>query len=161
MLSSDVELNPWMPTNNCNTTSRPLRQREITSNIKIAHLNIRSLKNREHLILAKETVISKEIDIFTISESWLDSYVSDAEVEFPGYILHRLDRVNKHRGGVCAFVRQEYRAERLSDIFYISESSLHQLWLKSQVRNFKSFLVYTTYRPQNTHLDRFDADCSN
>ena len=150
-----------MPTNNCNKSSRPRGRRETTGNIKIAHLNIRSLKNREHLILAKETVISNKIDIFTISESWLDSSVSDAEVEFPGYILHRLDRVNKHGGGVCAFVRQEYRAERLSDISYISESGLHQLWLKIQVRNFKSFLVCTAYRPPNTHLDCFDSDFSN
>ena len=120
LLSGDIELNPGMPTNDCNKSSRPRGRRETTGNIKIAHLNIRSLKNREHLILAKETVISNKIDIFTISESWLDSSVSDAEVEFPGHILHRLDRVNKHGGGVCAFVRQEYRAERLSDISYIS-----------------------------------------
>ena len=82
MLSGDIELNPGMPTNNCNKSSRPRGRRETTSNIKIAHLNIRSLKNREHLILAKETVISNKIDIFTISESWLDSSVPDAEVEF-------------------------------------------------------------------------------
>ena len=161
LLSGDIELNPGMPTNNCNKSSRPRGRRETTGNIKIAHLNIRSLKNREHLILAKETVISNKIVIFTISESWLDSSVSDAEVEFPGYILHRLDRVNKHGKGVCAFVRQEYRAERLSDISYISESGLHQLLLKIQVRNFKSFLVCTAYGPPNTHLDCFDSDFSN
>lgn len=161
LLSGDIELNPGMPTNNCNKSSRPRGRRETSGNIKIAHLNIRSLKNREHLILAKETVISNKIDIFTISESWLDSSVSDAEVQFPGYILHRLDRVNKHGGGFCGFVRQEYRAERLSDISYISESGLQQLWLKIQVRNFKSFLVCTAYRPPNTHLDCFDSDFSN
>ena len=66
--------------------------------------------------MAQKTTISNKIDIFTISESWLDSSVSDAEVEVPGFILHRLDLVNKHEGGVCAFVRQEYRSERLSNI---------------------------------------------
>ena len=57
-------------------------------NIKIAHLNIRSLKNREHYILAKEAVRANKIDIFTLSETWLDSTVSDIEVEFPGFHLH-------------------------------------------------------------------------
>lgn len=161
MLSDDIELNPGMPTNNCNKSSRPRGRRETTSNIKVAHLNIRSLKNREHLILAKETVISNRIDIFTISKSWLDGSVPDDEVEFSGYILNRLDRVNKHEGDVCAFVRQEYRAERLSEICYISESGLHQLWLKIQVRNFKSFLVCAAYRPPNAHLECFDSDFRN
>ena len=63
LLSGDIELNPGIPTNNCNKSSRPRGRRETTDNIKIAHLNIRSLKNREHLILAKETVISNKIDI--------------------------------------------------------------------------------------------------
>ena len=114
MLSGDIELNSGMPTNNCNKSGRPRGRRKITCNIKIAHLNIPSLKNWEHLILARETVISNKIDIFTISESWLDSSVSEAEVEFPGYILHRLNHVNKHGGGVCAFVRQEYLAKNAS-----------------------------------------------
>ena len=94
-------------------------------------------------------------------ESWLDSSVSDAEIEFPGYNLYRLDRVNKHGGGVFAFVRKEYKAERLSNITYISASGLHQLWLKIQVGSFKSFLVCTAYRPPNTCLECFDPDFSN
>ena len=49
--------------------------------MKIAHLNIRSLKNREHYILAKEAVHASKIDIFTVSETWLDSTVSDIEGE--------------------------------------------------------------------------------
>lgn len=105
--------------------------------IKNANLNISSLKNREHIILANETAISKKIDIFTISESWLDSSVSEAEVEFPGYILRRLDRVKKHGGGVCAFVRQEYRPEQSSNISFISDSGSHQLWLKIHVQKFQ------------------------
>ena len=159
MRSGDIEPNPGMPSSNCrNETSRPRGRRDNTCNIKIAHLNICSLKNREHLILAKETAISNKIDIFTISESWLDSSVSDAEIEFPGYNLYQLDRVNKHGRGVCAFVRQEYKAERLSNITFISKSGLHQLWLKIQVHNFKSFLVCMAYRPPNTCLECFDSD---
>ena len=129
--------------------------------IKNANLNISSLKNREHIILAKETAICKKIDIFTISESWLDSSVSEADVEFPGYILRRLDRVKKHGGGVCAFVRREYRSEQSSNISFISDSGSHQLWLKIHVQNFNSFLVCTAYRRSNTRLDCFDSDFSN
>lgn len=59
--------------NRCRFQSNPLQ------NINIAHLNIRSLKNNEHYILAKEAVCANKIVIkifFTVSETWLDSTVS-------------------------------------------------------------------------------------
>ena len=94
LLSGDVELNPWM-----------ISEVRGNKNVKIGHLNIRSLKNREHYILTRELVTEKEFDIFTISETWLNNLVTDVEVEFPGFNMHRLDRENKMGGGVCAFVR--------------------------------------------------------
>ena len=70
-------------------------------------------------------------------------------------------RESKTGGGLCAFVRQEYKAQRLKELSYIAEPGLHQLWLKIQVRTFKSFLICTAYRPPNTPLDCFDSDFSN
>ena len=96
--------------------------------------------------------------MFTMNHGWTALFLTmRSNFQVTTYI----DRANKHGGGVCAFVRQEYKAERLPYITYISESGLHQLWLKSQVRNFKSFLVRTAYRPPNTCLECFDSDFSN
>ena len=61
-------------------------------NIKIAHLNTRSLKNRAHYIQVKNLIIESDFDIFTISETWLNESVHDSEIAIPGYILYRLDR---------------------------------------------------------------------
>ena len=36
-------------------------------NIKIAHLNVRSLERKEHFIQVKDTVLSNDFDVFTIS----------------------------------------------------------------------------------------------
>ena len=55
------------------------------SNINIAHLNIRSLKNREHYALAKDIFVKNKLYVFTVSETWLDSTVSEVEVEIPGF----------------------------------------------------------------------------
>ena len=117
-------------------------------NIKIAHLNIRSLKNREHYILAKETVFANNLDIFTVSETWLNSTVSDIELEFLGFNILRLDRETKTGGGVCIFVKQDFKVERLQDLSFIAESGLHMLWVKIQIRKSKSFLICTVYRPK-------------
>ena len=113
-------------------------------NIKIAHLNIRSLKNREHYILA---VRANKLDIFAVSETWLDSTVSDIEVEFPGFHFHRLDR-NIQTGGY------------LHELSYIAASGLHMLWVKIQIRNSRCFLVCTVYKPPDTNTSCFDPDLS-
>ena len=38
-----------------------------------------------HFLLVKETILSNKFAVFTISESWLDTTVSDLEIEIPGY----------------------------------------------------------------------------
>ena len=42
-------------------------------------------------------------DVITLSETWLDETVSDAEVSLPGYSLLRNDR-NRHGGGVATLI---------------------------------------------------------
>ena len=152
-LLHDIELNPGPA--NCSTTNE---LKKSTGNVKIAHLNVRSLKCREHFVLVKEAVLENKFDIFTISETWLNSSVSDLEIEIPGYIIYRIDRQTKNGGGVCAYVSRNYRTEYLSNISLITASGFHQLWLKIHVRNMKSFIVCTTYRPPNTPLSCFDSD---
>ena len=155
-----ISPNPGPENTSALANSGRQRSRPKVCNIKIAHLNIRSLKNREHYILAKETVLVNKLDIFTVSESWLDNTVSDIEVEFPGFNIYRLDREIKIGGGVCVFVKQDFKVECLQDLSFIAESGLHMLWVKIQIRNLKSFLICTVYRPPNTSTTCFDTDLS-
>lgn len=46
--------------------------------------------------------------MFTISESRLDSFVTDLELEVPNYDLYRIDRQNKKGGGVCVYESLNY-----------------------------------------------------
>ena len=45
----------------------------------------------------------RNYDILALSESWLNSTVTNAEVEIKGFTLTRLDRLGKTGGGVCDF----------------------------------------------------------
>ena len=65
-LVHDVELNPG-----------PQNFSVKESGGKNAHLNTRSLKRREHFILVRETILENKVDVFTISETWLDDSISD------------------------------------------------------------------------------------
>ena len=74
------------------------------------------------------------------------------------WISHRKE-IRKLTFRALALRRSEsYRMEYLSNISLITASGFHQLWLKIHVRNMKSIIVCTTYRPPNTPLSYFDSD---
>ena len=75
------------------------------SKIKIAHLNVRSFKNRDHLIEMRQLAHENNYNVIAISESWLNSSVINTEVEIAGYKLYRMDRLNRLGGDVCVYTR--------------------------------------------------------
>ena len=76
----------------------------------------------------------------------------------PGYNIYRVDRSNKTGGGICAYVLNTYCTELMGDISDISTTGFHQLWLKIQVRNLKSIIICTGYRPPDTPLTCWEND---
>ena len=70
--------------------------------IKISHLNVRSLKNRERFLQVADLINNGDFDIFTISETWFNSSVHNNEINISGYSLVRLDRALRSGAGVCA-----------------------------------------------------------
>ena len=104
-LSGDIHPQPGPNTSNLSSTSTNAKinfPSNTKSNVRIAHLNIRSLKSREHFILLSDSIATNSFDIFTISETWLDSSVDNASIHIPGYTLFRQDRGPcKPGGGLC------------------------------------------------------------
>ena len=94
----------------------------------------------------------KEYGILAVSESWLNSSVTNAEVEIEGYKLIRLDRPKHRAGGVCVYVRRSLKSKILKDLSRISDSGFHQLWVRVQHRKLKSFLLCVTYRTPDCPL---------
>ena len=95
-LVGDVEVNPGF---------RRLVDIKSTRGLKIAHLNVRSLRNKVDL-LRLEQFDNIAIDVLTLSETWLDSNIQDSEICLPGFTLVRRDREgSKSGGGVAIYVR--------------------------------------------------------
>jgi hypothetical protein len=72
------------------------------SKINSAHLNICSLKKREHLIQIRLLMEENKFDVLAVSESWLTASVRNEEVEIFGYSFSRLDR--RGRSGEFEYV---------------------------------------------------------
>ena len=127
-----------------------------SSHLKIAHLNVRSLRNFAHLLEVKELLKFHKIDILTISVTWLNSAVTNSEIAIEDYKIYRLDPLHKKGGGVCAYVKKDLKATVLKGLSQISELNFHQLWVKVQSKKNKSIMSCVTYRPPNCALNCFE-----
>ena len=78
-----------------------------TRGLKIAHLNIRSLRQKIDSIRL-EGLDNKTIDILSLSETWLDDTIQDTEISLPGFVCTRRDRIGDKTGygGVAVYVRE-------------------------------------------------------
>jgi hypothetical protein len=68
------------------------------------HSNVRSLNAKiDDLQIVTQ---QNNADVIAITETWLNSRITDGAVSLPGYSIVRNDRENgKRGGGVCAFIK--------------------------------------------------------
>lgn len=97
-------------------------------------------------------------DVLAVSESWLNSSVTNAAVEIEGYKLTRLDRLRKTGGGVCLYTRSLLKVKRLNDMSSISDSGFHQLWVQIQLKRLRSIILCVVYRPDYCPVSCFFDD---
>jgi exonuclease III len=105
------------------------------------------LKNREHFVQVKQLILDNQYKIIAVSESWLNSNVSNAEVQIEGYNLIRHDRLRKSGGGVCAYIHTSLKAHAIRELTATSDTGFQQLWIKVQNRKLRSILICVTYKP--------------
>lgn len=54
--------------------------------------------------------------VISVSATWLDNSVTDAEILIPNYIVIRIDR-NRNGGGVCCYIHNDFAFSPPSDFF--------------------------------------------
>ena len=94
---------------------------------------------------------SPRIHIIALTETWLNSNISDAEVSLPGLTLFRRDRLERKGGGVAVFVSESINAVRRSDL-EIDES----VWIEIFLPKSKGILFGTFYRPPSESVSQPD-----
>lgn len=68
--------------------------------LKIAHLNARSMRPPDKFYDLQNIVSGAGLDIICVTESWLDSSISDSEISILGYRVIRHDRGTRRGGGL-------------------------------------------------------------
>lgn len=82
-------------------------------NLVIAHINVRSLV--PSLLNIKTLLVTEEIDVLAITETWLNDSISNASLDIPGYVFLRQDRGSRG-GGIGAYVRSSLHYQRISTL---------------------------------------------
>ena len=119
---------------------------------KIVHLNVRSLLSKFDVI--HNDFLCNDIDILTLSETWLRPSIPDGLVHAKDYILCRFDRVGNEQGqkisggGVCTYIRKELQYD-VSLFEHLNWSDQH---VEFQIiviggNNCKRILLVNAYRP--------------
>ena len=147
LLCGDIETNPG-PFNRCKFIS-----------LYHWNLNGKLACNREKFHLVEAFVVSNNIDIFCISETFLDSSVDNIYdgLNINGYTLVRSDHPsNTKRGAVAIYYKDHLPVIRRNDIFPLHESIV----LEIRLANNKCFLT-SLYRSPSQSKDQFDEFCSN
>ena len=69
--------------------------------------------------------LCQNIDILTLSETWVNSSHTNASVALPGYCVFRADRKGKSGGGTCVYVHNRLHGRILNRHF--------ELWIPTTV----------------------------
>ena len=82
--------------------------------------------------------------IIGISESELDEFVLEPEIEIDDYKILRCNR-NRHGGGVACYIRNDLSYNIIS----VFQSEIESVFFEILLPNSKSITVGTIYRPPN------------
>lgn len=124
------------------------------SNLTVAHFNAQSLcpSNRAYKLDELVAVFrNASLDIICVTETWLDSTISDQAVKIPGYTICRSDRPYGSRGGgIAMFVAEgiKYKCIYRCEEYFACEGLFLEVGCGANC-----FAIGTVYLPRgNLHL---------
>ena len=69
-----------------------------------------------------------------MSETWLNSTVTNGEIAIDDYKIFRQDRLHKKGGGVCAFVKKVLKVTIINELTNISDQTFNNFGLSFKIR---------------------------
>ena len=111
------------------------------SNLSVAHINIRSLRNKVNEV--KVLLHVCRFDILAIMETHLDRKISNSQLEIDNYKIIRRDRDATTSGGCLFYIASHICSTRLRSL---ESSDIEATCLKIMV-NSSVFIIGAVYRP--------------
>ena len=125
---------------------------------KLLHMNVRSLPKKIDQI--RLMLHDSNLDVITLSETWLTDSVNSKTVNLDNYVMYRQDRnfklVSKKRGGgLLTYIRKDHAAdsEVLEDICR-RDGDIEAQWSIMYRPHCKNVVVCNVYRPPTGNLEK-------
>ena len=122
--------------------------------LRIAHLNICSLRNKIHELAT--ILVTNNIHVMAITETHLDENIQDSEVIIQGYNIFRYDR-DANGGGSAFYIKEDIPARTRKDLYM---KGIEALWLQIQLPHTKHILVCCGYRPPRSDISYLENICT-
>ena len=125
------------------------------NDLKVLHLNIRSLGSNMEDLCALLSSLNCRFDIIGITESWLCDF-TESLYSIPGYsTYHSLRPAGMRGGGISVFVYEGFNVTVMQQT-KISNPHIESLFLNVyQPKAKKSFVLGTVYRPPAANCNEF------
>jgi hypothetical protein len=124
---------------------------DFSANFNIAHINVRSLAQRSHMVELIDILGSGHIHCLLVSESWLKAHHSDDTFNISSkYNIFRADREYGRGGGVVAYLDKRLRVTRLQSS---SAGPIDYILLEVTIIRTK-ILIGVIYRPPDVDYNR-------
>ena len=126
-------------------------QKSSIKDIKVAHLNVRSLRLKIDEIRLLQQLC--KFDILAITESHLDNSVPDFHIAIEGLRFFRLDRLKRKGGGCVLYYAENFTAIHRKDL---SDKKLEAIWIQVKFPSVTAlFSVIYRAPDDNDFFDRF------
>ena len=126
------------------------------------HLNVRSLYNKNKFDMFKQQMTNANIDMISLSETWLKKELPSKVINIPNYNLIRLDRnweengEIKKGGGLCMYIKNgiNFSDTTLSDL-NLSTIDIEIHWVTIKLPKLREIVIGNVYRPPQGNLKPF------
>ena len=124
--------------------------------LKFLHWNVRSLPKKIDQI--RLLFSGTNLDVITLSETWLRPYLNDQVVGLGCYRLFRLDRgcgKAKRWGGLITYIHEKHASNsELLEGLCTSTEHIEAQWIRIHMPSCKNILICNMYRPPSGDLKK-------
>jgi hypothetical protein len=128
-----------------------------SDDIKILHVNCRSLKANYDKICNLLNNLDFHFDVIGMSETWFKETDCTDLYNIEGYNMFVTNRKNKPGGGVLLYVSENLNCKIVDGLSYAIVDSLEVITIETTLKNNKKVIIGCLYRSPNTSLENFNS----
>ena len=123
------------------------------------HLNVRSILAKNKFDMLKVQIANSKLNVFTISESWLNPKIPNSMIAIPGYSIIRSDRptsLKARGGGLVTYISNEYNFDD-STLGHLDlmTANIELQCIRLIVPNIRQIFLINLYRPPQGSIPTF------